>query len=170
MEAKPLAAAAAVQPLSEVELAADMDSPPRQQQALGTSPTRRPLPAVASLEYQRAKLAEESQLAATATGESQVARVEALRALQAGESTGGGANRGKLQHDDENNGEKDNGEDTVLIVPGESYQVLTTCRLRAGVDLNSEPVGHISTGEVVGMSLMRLVIHYHPRLPNCRIV
>lgn len=106
---------------------------------------RRPLPAVASLEYQRAKLAEESQAAAAST-ESQLARVEALRALQAGESNDGtSANVVQLEHDEE-----ENCHDTVVIVPGESYLVLTTCRVRVGVELNSKPVGHISAGEVIG--------------------
>jgi hypothetical protein len=110
---------------------------------------------VASLEYQRAKLAEESQAAAT---ELQVARAEALRALQTGEPNGGtSANGLQLEHEEENGRE-----DTVVIVPGESYLVLTICRVRVGVELNSEPIGEIRAGEVVGKSL--IILFVYPRL------
>ena len=131
--------------------AASIDGSPQQQAG---SP-RRPLPAVASLEYQRAKLAEESQAAAT---ELQVARAEALRALQTGEPNGGtSANGLQLEHEEENGRE-----DTVVIVPGESYLVLTICRVRVGVELNSEPIGEIRAGEVVGKSL--IILFVYPRL------
>ena len=159
MEAHPgqpqeLPGTAAPTPTTDELEAVDLDSTADGRHQRASRPQEegspRPLPAVASLEYQRAKLAEESKAAASAAQE---ARAEALRALQAGEPNSVPAHAtGALAESLEHEGGDD--QDTFVTAPGESYQVLANCRLRAGVELDSEPAGLISAGEVVGKPRM----------------